>query len=484
MEQKSSIKANFIYNTIYQILLIIIPLITSPYISRILGSEGVGTYAYAFSIANTVGMIGMLGINNYGNRTIAALQDDRGKRSQAFWSIWVLQVAMTTLVLAGYIFFSFTFCEEQYRLVMLIETLEVATSLLDINWFFFGMEKFKITVTRNIIIRLTSVFCVFAFVRKATDVWVYALIIAGGHFLGAIAIWPYLNRYVDLIIPTAKQVLSHLKQTIVLFVPIIAVTLYKRMDKVMLGSMSTMVQTGFYENTEKVINIPLSVITAMGTVMLPRMSYLFRNGKEKQAMNYLSLSMEFVCFISCAMSFGAAAIANEFAPIFFGNEFTSIPPLIMAMCITIPFVAWANVIRTQYLIPVHVDFVYVRSVWLGAIVNVVINAILIPHMAAMGAVIGTILAEVSVAIYQTILIRKSIPVVRFIKNGVYYLLCGTAMFTVIRFFAYRKQPNVFLLIEEIVIGVVVYCVLCLPYIAYKHKDYINQFIKNRRGNSR
>ena len=209
MEKKSSIKVNFIYNTIYQILLIIIPLITSPYISRVLGSEGVGTYAYAFSIANTAGMIGMLGINNYGNRTIAALQDDREKRSQAFWSIWVLQIVMTTLVLAGYIVFSFEFCEKQYRIVMLIETFEVATSLLDINWFFFGMEKFKITVTRNIIIRLASVFCIFAFVRNVTDVWVYALIIAGGHFVGAIAIWPYLNKYVDFIMPTAKQVYAH-----------------------------------------------------------------------------------------------------------------------------------------------------------------------------------------------------------------------------------------------------------------------------------
>ncbi len=483
MEKKSSIKVNFIYNTIYQILLIIIPLITSPYISRVLGSEGVGTYAYAFSIANTAGMIGMLGINNYGNRTIAALQDDREKRSQAFWSIWVLQIVMTTLVLAGYIVFSFEFCEKQYRIVMLIETFEVATSLLDINWFFFGMEKFKITVTRNIIIRLASVFCIFAFVRNVTDVWVYALIIAGGHFVGAIAIWPYLNKYVDFIMPTAKQVLSHLKQTIVLFIPIIAVTLYKRMDKVMLGSMSSMVQTGFYENTEKVINIPLSVITAMGTVMLPRMSYLFRNEKEKQAMKYLSLSMEFVCLLSCAMSFGAAAIANEFAPVFFGAEFTSIPPLIMAMCITIPFVAWANVIRTQYLIPLHVDIVYVRSVWLGAIVNLIANAILIPHMSAMGAVIGTILAELSAAVYQTFSIRKRIPVVGFIKNGMYYLLCGIVMFIAIRFFAYKKQPSVLLIAEEIVIGVVVYCVLCLPYITYKHQDYINQFIRNRRGNS-
>lgn len=480
MEKKSSIKANFIYNTIYQILLIIIPLITSPYISRVIGSNGVGIYAYSFSIANTMGLFGMLGINNYGNRTIAALQDDREKRSQAFWSIWILQVGMTTLVLLAYLIFALAFCEEKYRLVMLIQTLEVATSLLDINWFFFGMEKFKITVTRNIIIRLISVFCIFTFIKKADDVWVYALIIAGGHFLGAIAIWPYLWKYVDFIRPTIKQVLSHFKQTFVLFIPIIAVTLYKRMDKVMLGIMSTTNQVGFYENTEKVINIPISVITALGIVMLPRMSYLFKNSKEDQAMKFLSVSMEFVCFISSAMAFGAAAIANEFAPVFFGDEFTSIPPLIIAMCITIPFVAWANVIRTQYLIPMHFDSIYVKSVWIGAIVNAIVNVIMISHMAAMGAVVGTIIAEVSVAVYQTFSIRKSIPIFGYIRNGFFYFIGGAVMYLVIRLFANGNQPSVILLIEEIAIGIFTYCVITFPYVFYKHEEYVKKYIKGKR----
>jgi len=470
MEKKSSVKVNFIYSTIYQLLLIITPLITSPYVSRTLGSEGLGIFSYTYSVANCFALVGMLGVTNYGNRTIAAVQRDKAKRSNVFWNIFTLQALITVFVIFVYIIYVYILCPEEYKFVSAIQIMTVLCSLCDINWYFFGVEKFKLTVTRNIIIKILNVVLIFVLVHDANDVALYTAIIVGSLLLSNLAVWPFLKKEVDFAKPEIKEVFSHLNQTLVLFIPVIAITLYKRMDKVMLGMLSSMSQTGFYENTEKIINIPNSLIAALGTVMLPRMSYLYAKGEKKSASRYIVNSMEFVCFMASALMFGIAGIATEFAPWFFGSEFSSVGMLIMTIAPTIFFVSWANVIRTQYLIPLHNDKIYIVSVWLGASVNLILNAVLIPKCGALGAVVGTVLAEGTVAIYQTLRVAKELPIGIYIKNGLYYLLAGFVMFIIVRIVGSQGEGGLKTLVLEVIFGVVTYAVLCIPYIIIRHSS--------------
>lgn len=467
---------NLIYNSIYQILIIILPLLTSPYVSRVLGSEGLGIYSYTYSVASCFALFGMLGVNNYGNRTIAAVQNNRNKRSAAFWSIWFLQVIMTSLTCVVYIIYLYK-SSEVYKLVSYIQIITILSSMTDINWFFFGMEKFKITVTRNIIIRLINVCCIFLFVKSEQDIWKYSLILVGGHFLSTAALWPFLRLEVDFIKPKIREVFSHFGQMSILFIPVIAITLYKKMDKVMLGALSTMSQTGFYENTEKVINIPLGLITAIGTVMLPRMTNLFSNGINAKAKKYMSISMEFACFLSIGMAFGIAGISNEFAPFFFGEEFMAVGKLIKAIAPTIVFMSWANVIRTQYLIPLHQDKIYILSVWFGAIINLIINYILIPKLGALGAVYGTVCAEGSVMLYQTWCTRKALPIKSYLKKSIFYFIPGIVMYFVIRLIASFREPNFITIVIEVLVGMIVYIVLCIPYILVQYKKEIRTALR-------
>ena len=152
------------YNVVYQILLIILPLITTPYISRVLGSEGLGTYTYTYTIANYFMLAAMLGVKNYGNRSVAAVRENRTVLSRVFWEIYGLQFLCSVLALIVYICYALTE-DSVYRLVALIQGIYVFSGMLDISWLFFGVEKFKITVTRNIVIRVIDLLCVFIFVK-------------------------------------------------------------------------------------------------------------------------------------------------------------------------------------------------------------------------------------------------------------------------------------------------------------------------------
>lgn len=450
-----SIKKNFMYNVAYQILLILLPLITTPYISRVLGSDGVGTYAYTYTIANYFMLAAMLGVKNYGNRSIAAVRDNKELLGKTFWQIYGLQFWCSIIVLAAYLIFVFVF-EKDYRTIALIQGIYVFSGLLDISWFFFGMEEFKITVVRNIVVRLISLACIFIFVRSSADLWKYTLIMTMGIFCSQGYLWFYIRRFVNWCRPNRKDMQKHLRAELVLFIPIIAVSLYKMMDKIMLGQMSTITQVGYYESSEKILNIPLGVITALGTVMLPRMSNLAAKGKIEESRKYIYNSMIFAMFLASAMMFGIAGIAEDFVPLFLGEGYLSCIGLLHVMAPTIPFMAWANVIRTQYLIPNREDRSYIISVILGAVVNLVVNSMLIPRMAAMGAVIGTVCAEGSVCVCQTLMVRKKLDILRYIKDTLLYFVIGAGMLIVILILQKHMNQGAVSVLVQIAAGGFVY----------------------------
>ena len=313
----NSVTKNFLYNVTYQLLLIILPLITTPYISRVLGSGGMGTYTYTYTIANYFMLAAMLGVKNYGNRSTAAVRDSRQLLSRTFWEIYGLQFLCSAVVLAFYLIYILAFVREN-RLIALIQGIYVLSGLLDISWLFFGVEQFRITVTRNIVIRLINLACIFLLVKDRGDLWIYTLIMTLGIALSQGYLWLYIRRIVDWYRPKLRDLRRHVLPELILFVPIIAVSLYTMMDKVMLGAMSTMNQVGFYEGASKILNIPLGVITALGTVMLPRMSNLAAKRKVRESEKYIYNSMIFAMFLASGMMFGIAGIAEDFVPLFLG----------------------------------------------------------------------------------------------------------------------------------------------------------------------
>lgn len=464
----NSIKKNLVYNVLYNILALVIPFITTPYISRVMGAEKIGIYSYAYSIATYFGLFILLGLNNYGNRTIAGVRDNQEVLSKTFWSIYMMQFIMSMIVL--FIYSGYVVLLAQNRMMAIIQIIYLISVMMDINWFFFGIEQFRLTVTRNSIVKILNVICIFLFVKKSSDIYIYGIIMVIGPLISQIFLWGFLKRYVDFYKVHLRDVIVHIKPNLILFIPVVAVSLYTIMDKVMLGSMSTMTEVGYYENSTKLTTIPTMIVTSLGTVMLPRMSNLIANGKDEQALIYIEKSLFLSVILSTSMAFGICAISKEFVPLFFGKGFEKCRYIISISVISSIFISWANVIRTQYLIPNKKDKIYIISVFLGAFVNVIVNLLLIPNMKAIGAAIGTVCAEFSVCTYQTYAVRNELFIFKYLKQNFPFLLCGIIMLIVVYYVPFIYS-NFVTIVIKVFVGIFVYGSPSLLYLKFlKVKD--------------
>ena len=403
---------NFILNVVYQLLIYIFPLITTPYISRVLGVNNVGIYSYTYSIVSLFMLAALLGINNYGNRETARVRDNQDRLNKKFSSIYTLQlfISITTLIIY-YIYIVF-FCKK-YKEIAFAQSIFLISTCFDVNWFYFGLEKFKLTISRNVLIKVISIICIFLFVRSRSDLWKYTVIMAVATLISQLYLIIILHKYVKFVKVGIKEAFSNFKQVLILFIPVLAYGIYGIMDKTMIGLMSTTVQLGNYENAQKIVSIPISIITALGTVMLPRMSYVLKD-KNADFKPIIKSSMKLALVMSTTMTFGIILVSKEISAIMFGPEFTESSMIMSILSLYLVFTAWANVIRTQYLIPTRNDKIYVESTLFGAIVNLVFNLTFIPKYGAYGACVGTILAEVSVMLWQTIKARNSLEIKQYI----------------------------------------------------------------------
>lgn len=448
------VNKNFIYNIFYQIFIYLIPLVTIPYISRVLGVTNIGIYSYASSIVSYFMLASLLGINNYGAREVARNREDREKLSKTFFSIYYLQAILTAIMLLIY-FIVVLFFLKEYRFILFISSISLVSVAFDINWFFFGLEKFKITISRNIVIKLVSLVFIFLFVKSKNDLWIYTLIMSLTTLLSQLYLFLYLKKEISYQKVSIHDVFSHFRECLVLFIPVIAYSIYRIMDKTMLGAISGTYFLGLYENAEKVLNIPISFITALGTIMLPHMSKKSKEDLVEKIKYSFSLSF---CF-TIPMMFGILAVAPSFAIIFFGREFAESGTIMMVLVPSILASAITSVIRTNYLIPQAKDKIYVSSTILGAIINFTSNLILIPIFGVYGACIGTLLAEFSVMVYQLISVKKELPIKEIRKILLPYLIKGIIMYILLVVLSILIKNIMIKLIIQIGIAILVWIIL-------------------------
>ncbi len=476
---KSNLGANILYQIIYQMLILILPVATSPYISRILGAEQLGIYSYTYSIAYYFALVAALGINNHGSRVIAEAKHDKKRLNQVFSDLFTLHALIAIIVFAIYIFYLFfIFQEVKVKIYLAIQIFYVLSVFFDINWLFFGLEQFKITVTRNMIVKIITVLSIFIFIKEETDLWKYCFIMSFGFLVSQSVVWMFVKKYVSFVKPKWDGMKKNIIPMIILFVPTVAVSLYKIMDKIMLGNMSVKAEVGYYENSEKIINMLVGVITAVGTVMLPKMSSLVSKGEKKLVEYYMSLSIKLVICFSIALSFGLVAIAFQFSTAFFGEKFAECGYLIMILACSVPFIAFANVIRTQYLIPNHRDKLYLVSVMAGALVNIIINVYLIPIMKARGAAVGTVCAEATVCMIQTFAVSKSINLRQYVRYFNTFLLFGIIMCFCVHWTIDIIEPPLVGLFLGTVEGIFIYTVMAVIYMV-AIKDDVWQLVKSK-----
>lgn len=459
---EGKIKKNLVYNVCYQLLVIILPFITAPYISRVLGVYNIGLYSYTQAFANYFYLFVMLGVINYGNRTIAAVRDDKKALDRTFWEIYSFQFIAGVLIATIYVIYCLSYVKEN-RLIYFMQFFYVASGIFDINWLCFGLEKFKLTTIRNVIVRLGMIIAIFLFVKDQSDLLVYTGILSVGNLLAVFVVWPFVLTNINFQKPSFKGIVKHIKPNLVLFLPVVAVSLYNIMDKLMLGSLSTEEEVGFYTYAERITQIPNTLILALNVVIMPRMANLYAKNDNVTTKSMMDKVMLFAMFMSALMAFGLAGVAPVFTPWFYGEEFTRCGLFIVMLCPIIIFKGWAGVLRTQYIIPKGKDRVFITSLTTGAVVNLVINYFLIPKYSGIGAVVGTLLAEFAVCLVQFAMIHKEIPFKVYLKDGIVFCCIGFVMYNAVLYIGSLDASPFFVMVIQIAVGTVLFTIPALFY---------------------
>ena len=459
---KKSLTKNYIYNLIYQIMLLILPLITAPYISRVLGAENIGIYSYTLSISAYFILFGSLGIALYGQREIAYKQKDKEKYSITFWEIFFLRILTMTIAL---ILYYFIFAKgEQYQTYYKVLILEIIGNCIDISWFFQGLEEFKKTVTRNMIVKLISVVCIFLLVKTPNDLYIYFWIYVLSILIGNISLWLYVPKYVSKVKLKNLHFLKHLKPTIALFIPQIAIQVYTLLDKTMVGAIiSDKSEVGYYDQGQKIIKILLAVITSLGTVMLPRIANTYSRGEKEEITRYMKKSFNMVFLLAFPMIFGIIAVSKAFVPIFFGQGYEKVVILINVISPIILLIGLSNVTGTQYLLPIKRQKEFTTSVICGAVVNFILNSCLIWKYGAIGASIGTVIAELTVTLVQIYFVRKDFDLKKMVKLSRNYIIASIIMFIVCLIVRQVINNNFISVVTQVAVGGLIYglCLLIL-----------------------
>lgn len=445
---------NYLYNAGYQLLTLITPFITVPYIARVLGPVGVGTNSYTNSIITYFLLIGTLGTTIYGNREIAYHRENIEERSKIFWEIEVLQVV--TILVAYILFLIFLSFQKEYKMYLLLQSISIFAGVFDISWLFMGLEDFKKTVTRNTLVKIVSLISIFLFVKTASDTGIYIVILGLTNLLGNMTLWPYLKRVVVPIKLSQLHFFRHLIPSLSLFIPQVAIQVYLQLNKTMLGQLDSVVAAGYYDYADKLIKMLLAFVTATGTVMLPRISNLYAKGRIEKVKVYLYKSFDFVSFLAIPLSFGVAGIALALAPWYYGEKFSIVGILLIIEAPVIIAIGWSNVIGQQYLMPTRDTHHYTISVTFGAIINIIINIPMIIAWGVKGATISTLISEIAVTLYQLFIVRKQFNFKIMFENCGKYLLAGLIMFFVVFSLNNVMKISILSIFLQIFEGVMIY----------------------------
>lgn len=468
---------NFLYNLSYQLLVILLPLITIPYVSNVLGAEGIGDYAFTFANTQYFVIFGMVGIALYGNRQIAYVREDKKKLKNTFYSIYLLQLIMTSISLLMFLLFILMFEQGRYKTLYMVQGLYIVAAMVDISWLFMGLEEFKKTVLRNTMVKLVAFVSIFIFIKDSNDIVSYCMILALSALMGNLTFWFYIPKRIGRKGIKVKRLNIHLKSSLALFVPQIAIQIYLLLDRTLLGIITDNIQVGYYENAQKIVKITLIIATSIGTIMMPKIANTVANGDMKKVKHYIQNSFFFVSALSIPLMFGLMGIANELSPWFFTDKFNGIEKLIKVSSVIILAISWSNVMGIQLLVPLNRTKQFTISVTLGAVINFTLNLFLLKTFGAMGACISTIVAEFTVTLTQFYFVRDFIKPIKLIKQVLIFIPAGLIMYIVVKLVGSNMNANLSTNVVQVITGAVTYFIMVELFSRLLKKQSIKTYIK-------
>lgn len=463
--KKNSTKKNYLYNLSYKLLNIGMPLITAPYLSRVVGAEGLGIYAYYFAIAHYFYLFGKMGLNNYGTRKISINYKD--KLTETFSTIYSQQIYISLIMQSIYITFCLTQIESENGIVPIILGVYTIGCMFDIDWLYCGLQQFDRIALKNIFVKILTLIGVFVFVRSEDDLWKYTVIMSFGMLIGFGSLWINVKKYTGFYLVSPRKAFLHFKPNFVLMIPILAINIYRSMDKLMVGNMSGMEELGYYDNAEKIIYATLGLITSLNNVLMPKCCQLIASKSIENCKKIIKNAFIFLAFLITGISFAYFALSEKIVLFIFGNSFSRSIVLLQILSVTLIVMMLSDVVRALWIIPNKKDYIFLWSIGVGAVINIFLNICLIPQYGAVGASLATVFVEFIVCCIQYLFLRKELNYCELFSHGSIFIISGGLMAIVLR--------NLQQLIENFLMicigGSVVYIVtLTILYWLFRRKE--------------
>lgn len=455
--KRKSIAENLFYNMLYQVLVTVLPIITTPYIARALGLQASGVHSYTESIVTYFTLFGSLGTSLYAVRKIASVREDDELLAKTALEIMALKLMLMLLTLAVFVP---TLCfGSEYSYIYRIHIINIVAVGIDISWFYQGIEDFKKVTIRNLMMKLLFVIALFVFVKTPDDLPIYVLSIVVSSLLGNLIMLYYLPKYINIKSVPALKPLLHLKESIVLFVPQIMNYVYVLLDRSLLGWMTNTDNVGIYDQAQRLVRMITGIMQTLGYVMMARIANLSATNDTDGIKKYIQKSIDFTLFLAFPFMFGIMAVAPDFVPLFLGDEYLQVIPTLRLLSFVILTSSFNSILGVQLLIPLKREKVYTAAMISGAAVNVLVNICLIPHLGVTGACIASITAELVVFTVSFISARDMLSVKTIIKNNLIVFLASVVMYLAVTLVA-RVNLNLFLkLVLEVGTGVIVYFII-------------------------
>ena len=404
-----------------------VPLILVPYTSRTLGADNIGIYSYTFSIVTIFSSLGRLGLNTYGELQASHKRDDKNAFSTLVWELMSLKIVFTIINIIIYSLFIFWLNE--YRSVSIIMIIYLVADMVDISWIYHGLENFKLVAIRGLIVRFLNLILVILFVHGKNDLYRYTFIMQITVLLANITLWYGLKKYVSR--PRLyfnANTIVHLLKCLIYFIPTIANMIYNMLDKTMLGYIGqSTLESGYYEQAYKIVSAAQSVILAIGTTTLPRLTYLYKTERKKEFEGIISKTMKVNSMLLCPMMIGLVVNADIIVRTVLGEEFLGSIKILQILGVLLFFASFNYNIGNQILVSVEKQSKYNIGVLAGAAVNLILNILLIPRLYATGAAIGSLAAEVIIFAIFIIFSKSVIPLGLVIQNNVWKFFLAAAV---------------------------------------------------------
>ena len=461
---------------LYQVLILGAPLIISPYLTRTLGAEALGIYSFSNSIAYYFVIFAMLGILRHGQREIASNSNNEISLRTTFWSLYCVHAIISITAVIAYIIYILFFVKTN-TLVFGAQGLYVLSALVDITWFFYGIEQFKSVVIKNTVIKIIELLLIFILIKSPSDLLIYTIIMTCSILFGQAVLLPQAIKLVPPIRFSKTDAVKHIKPLFVLGISVVAVTLYTVFDKTLLGIMLNMSSVSFYEYANKIVSVPKSILGVISTVLFPRVCKMVDSNNNIGVKKYFEESLFLTSLFGFGFMFILSGVSRTFAPLYFGKEFEVCGRIIMAMSPVIIIVAIGDLVRTQLMISKHKDSQFILCLITNAIVNIIISIILIKPLGVYGAVIGSVSAELFGLLLESYCCKEDIVLRDVIKTVIPFVIIGSIAFVCMDLIYRILGNSVTSLFVEMMCGLIVYGVITLIYLFVSKKEIEKRLLK-------